>query len=305
MKMMVNYIPDRFYKRDSFLHLAKKYIKKIGRFLWYGRSRFSFLDFPLPCRLPYGSWFLARGDEAGLVTFFKIPYEENEWRFVAQFLKPEMTFFDIGANQGFYTLLAAKYVGLKGKVFAFEPVPREFRNLNWNILINRFQNIKAEPVALGVQEGFTDMFVCLDGKGAYSSLQPPSEKVRAKRKLIKVPITTLDEYVQGNNISSIDFIKIDVEGGELSVLKGGINVLSKLRPVLMCEVSDKRTQQWGYSSSEIGCFVKKYKYQWFQVTPQVLLRFFNEKINFDGNLIAIPEEKINNFDYKILKNSLC
>jgi FkbM family methyltransferase len=57
-----------------------------------------------------------------------------------------MTFFDIGANQGFYTLLAAKCVGGEGKVFAFEPVSREFRNLKWNVLINRFKNVKIEPI---------------------------------------------------------------------------------------------------------------------------------------------------------------
>lgn len=224
----------------------------------------------------------------------RIPYEEKEWRFIGRFLKLEMTFFDIEANQGFYTLLAAKKVGQKGKVFAFEPVPREFRNLKQNIFINRFQNIKAEALALGSREGFVNMFVCLNGKGSYSSLQLPSEKVRARKKIIKIPITTLDEYVRRNTISSIDFIKIDVEGGELDVLKGGENVLSKMRPVLMCEVSDKRTRQWGYSSSEICHFVKKYEYQWFQVLTQVLLQPLSEEFNFDGNLIAIPEEKINN-----------
>lgn len=286
-------------------------LKKIGRMLWYGRSRLSFLDFPIPCRLPYGSWFLARGDESGLIAFFRLPYEKKERQFVQKFLKPKMVFFDIGANQGFYTLLAAKKVGSQGKVFAFEPVPREFKNLKWNIFINGHQNVKAEAQALGCQEGFTDIFSCLDGKGSYSSLQPPSEKVKARRKVIKVPITSLDKYVQQNNILSIDLIKIDVEGGELDVLKGGINVLSNLRPVLMCEVSDKRTEQWGYSASEICDFIKKYKYRWFKFAfddslcpPErrrrekkriySLCPLDNEAI-FDENLLAIPEEKIKSF----------
>ena len=275
--------------------LSSNILKKIGRLLWYCRSRFSFLDFPIPCRLPYGSWFLARGDESGLIAFFRLPYEKKEWKFLQKFLKPGMAFFDIGANQGFYTLLAAKKVGPQGKIFAFEPVPREFRNLKWNIFINGLKNVKIEAQALGCQNGFTNMFYCLNGKGSYSSLQPPSEKIKARRKVIKVSITSLDRYIQHNNILSIDFIKIDVEGGELDVLKGGINVLSKSRPVLMCEVSDKRTEQWGYSASEICDFVKKYKYQWFKFAFEDSLSPLDDKAIFDENLLAIPEEKIKSF----------
>jgi len=274
---------------------SSKILRQIGRLLWYSRSHLSFLDFPIPCRLPYGSWFLARGDESGLIVFFRLPYEKKEWQFVQKFLKSGMVFFDVGANQGFYTLLAAKKVGPQGKVFAFEPVPREFKNLKWNIFINGLQNVKVETQALGYQDGFTNMFYCLNGKGSYSSLQPPSEKVKARRKVIKVPITSLDRYIQRNNILSIDFIKIDAEGGEFDILKGGVTVLSKLRPVLMCEVSDKRTEQWGYSASEICDFVKKYKYRWFKFAFDDSLCSLDDKAIFDENLLAIPEEKIKSF----------
>jgi hypothetical protein len=85
-------------------------LKKIGRLLWYGQDKIPFLNFPLPCCLPYGGWFLARRDEMGLVTFFHLSYEKKEWQFVKKFLKSGMTFFDVGANQGFYTLLATKCV---------------------------------------------------------------------------------------------------------------------------------------------------------------------------------------------------
>ena len=276
-----------------------KIFKKIGRFFWYGRSRFSILNFPLLCRLPYGSWFLARGDESGLIAFFRLPFEKKELQFVQKFLKPKMIFFDIGANQGFYTLLAAKCVRAEGRVFAFEPSPREFNYLRRNVLINGFKNTKMESTALGCDKGFADMFICLDGKGSYSSLRSPSKNVKARRKIMKVSVTTLDEYVALNNISTIDFIKIDVEGGELDVLKGGKSVLEKLRPLLLCEVSDKRTRQWGYSASEICNFAKRYKYRWFSFVSEDLLCSFGNKMIFDENLIAIPEEKLDNF--KILE----
>jgi FkbM family methyltransferase len=276
-------------------HAVLKTLKKIGKWLWFCRNYLLILNFPIPCRLPCGSWFLIHPDEIGLTIFLRKPFEENERRFVAKFLKPGMTFFDIGANQGFYTLLAASRIGLRSKVFAFEPVPGEFRKLKWNVRINRLRNITMERLGLGCREGTTDMFVCLDGKGSYSSLRPPVESIRTRKKLIQVPVIDLDSYVHRNNIQHIDFIKIDVEGGELDVLKGGLMVLRKLRPIVMCEIADIRTQQWGYNASNIYKFLEKYGYLWFQIASDGKLLPSKVKERYDPNwenLIAVPREKL-------------
>jgi len=79
---------------------------------------------PLPVRLPYGGWWLARNDECSAAVFTG-NFEPSEYRFVERFVKQSMTVLDIGAHNGFYTLLAAKKVGPAGKVIAFEPSPRE------------------------------------------------------------------------------------------------------------------------------------------------------------------------------------
>jgi len=270
-------------------------LRKIARYMWRFRAKI-FLDFPLPCFLAYGSLCLAYGDGMGATFFFKRPYEENEWRFISKFLKPGMTFFDIGANQGFYTLLAAKMVGPGGKVFAFEPVPSQIKKLKRNIKINCFHNIITEQLALGSEKGSANMYACLNGAESLSSLRLPSEDGRVQKKVIQVPITTLDNYVYKSNISSIDFIKIDVEGGELDVLKGGINVLKNLRPIFMCEVQDIRTGQWGYSASEIFKFLKNYNYSWFRVIAGGSLQSFKSEEEHElkeVNFIAVPIEKIN------------
>jgi FkbM family methyltransferase len=141
-------------------------------------------------------------------------YEQGQWRFAARFLEPGMTFFDIGANQGFYTILAAKRVGPTGRVFAFDPAPTEFSKLRWNLLLNRCRSVVREPQALGSHEGFTQFHLCLDHQGPMSSIRPPAADATARKKTITVPITTLDTYVHRNEISSIDLIKLDVEGGE-------------------------------------------------------------------------------------------
>ncbi len=273
------------------------FLKKIVQTVWFLRGKVSFLNFPLPCILPFGSWYLAYGDGMGLMFFFHRPFEENEWRYVREFLKPDMTFVDIGANQGFYTLLAAKQVGPNGRVFSFEPVPSQTKKLKRNIKINRFHNVTVEPKALGFKEGFADMYVCLDGDEALSSLRSPSEDVTSTKKMVKVPVTTLDNYVKKYNIPSIDFIKIDVEGGELHVLKGAINTLKNFRPILMCEVQDERTRQWGYPASKIYTFLEDYNYSWFSVSENGTLKpsLATDKHEIKGeNLIAVPNEKIAN-----------
>lgn len=269
-------------------------LKKIILYLWQFRAKF--LDIPIPCFLPYGCLCLAYGDGMGAMFFFRRPYEVNEWKFVSKFIKPGYVFFDIGANQGFYTLLATKLVGKGGNVFAFEPLPIQVKRLKRNLKINFFDNTKVEQTAISDKSGFSDMYACLNGSEPLSSLRRPSEDSKTKSKIIKVPIISLDDYIKKINISSIDFIKIDVEGGELNVLKGAVKAIEKFRPIFMCEVQNIRTRQWDYSPSEIFRFLQKHDYLWFRVVANGLLvpyNFSEKQEGEDVNFIAVPKEKNN------------
>lgn len=225
------------------------------------------------------------------------PYEEGQWKFVFRFLKAGMTFFDIGANQGFYTILAAKRVGSQGKVFSFEPAPTEYRKLRRNLLVNRCQNVVMQAQAVGSYEGLTEFYLCFDHQGSFSSIRHPAEDVTSRKKLIKVPITTLDLYVQRKNISSMDFMKLDVEGGELDVLKGAVGVFTKLRPLVLCEVADIRTRPWGYSASELCEFLAEYGYKWFPLKSDGTLSGggiggTEENVSNLDSLLGVPGEKL-------------
>lgn len=271
------------------------YLKTAVQYLWRLRAKMG-LDFPLPCFLSHGSLYLAYGDGMGFTFFFRRPFEENEWRFIRGFLKSGMVFFDIGANQGFYALLAAKMVGDSGRVFAFEPVPSQMEKLKRNIKINRLKNVATEQLAVGSESGFSDMRVCLDGDEAMSSLREPYKDASLKRKAIRVPLFSVDDYVQKINIKSIDFIKIDVEGGELDVLKGAVGAIEKIRPIFMCEIQDIRTRQWGYEASEACDFLEKYGYLWFVPDKSGFLEPVKSREEYKlkkTNLVAVPKEKIN------------
>jgi len=147
-------------------------------------------------------------------------------------------------------------------------------------------------MAIGFQEGVTDIIVCLDGHGSRSSMRKPPEEVKARTKVEKVPIITLDSYVRNNNVKHIDFIKIDVEGAERDVLKGGIEVLTTLCPVLMVEMADVATQQFGYLAVENYKYLEDYGFVWFEVTPNGFLKAAKRKSTYRENLIAVPREKL-------------
>ena len=102
---------------------------------------------PLPTRLPWGYLWLAYNDVCGDAIFIGSFFEEAERRFVDRFLRPGMVVLDLGAHHGFYTLLASRKVGPKGRVIAFEPSPRERRRLIWHLRLNRVSNVVVESFA--------------------------------------------------------------------------------------------------------------------------------------------------------------
>lgn len=246
---------------------------------------------PVPVRLPWGSWWVAWNDVMGRHIRFKDDFEKGEQSFLLGFLQPGMVVLDIGAHQGLYTLLASREVVPDGQVISFEPSPRELRRLRWNLRLNRCPNVRMEPLALGSDEDAAELFVCLGRETGCNSLRPPT--VSEMTKPIKVSITTLDNYCQKAGIDVVDFVKLDVEGAEMEVLRGARRLLSqKPRPVIMCELADIRTEPWGYRSSMIYEDLAAWGYHWFSIAPDGRLEPCHMKESFHENLLAVPYEKL-------------
>jgi FkbM family methyltransferase len=230
-----------------------------------------------------------------LSSLLRHPYDEPGWRFVQRFLRQGMTVFDIGANQGFYTILAARRVGAAGQVHAFEPAGPERTKLSTNVRLNRHRNVRIVPMALGRGEGRVPFHLCLDHQGSYSSLRPPAHDVVAHTVVVDVRMTTLDGYVQQQGVETLDFVKLDVEGAEIDVLEGSAHALAALRPVIMCELADIRTRQWGYPAARIYYLLQQRGYGWFKPTRSGRLDPAPVKARYDPeweNLVAVPSERI-------------
>ena len=257
-------------------------------FVLCSRIKMSFPGFPVPLRLPFGAWWVIRhGAIDGDLLAGK--FEAAELEFTQQFLQPGMTVLDIGANCGLYTLLAVRCVGARGRVFAFEPSPRERKRLREHLWLNHCTNARIVPYALGSQTAQADLYVVMGVQTGCNSLRPPhvDEPVSPRR----VEIRTLDDFLLAEKVPAVDFIKMDVEGGELEVLKGATKLLQGPRlPVLLLEVSDLRTAAWNYSAKEILFFLQERGYAFFSLSAGGRLVPASYSENYvDANLVALPQ----------------
>jgi FkbM family methyltransferase len=247
---------------------------------------------PIPARISPDLWFLAWLDHLGDHILVG-NYEESELAFVRKFVRPGMIVLDIGANEGFYTLFFARIVGVHGTVVSFEPSRRERRRLRINLWINFIKNVRVEEFALSEQESELNLYVVETGETGCNSLRPPA--VEGPTRPISVTSTTLDLFLRRNSLRRIDFMKIDVEGAEWSVLQGAVTTLRAApRPFMMIEVSDLRTRPWGYRSQEIAKCLRNLDYKLFRPLPFGKLEpidVMNIKDTSDFNVIAAPTER--------------
>jgi len=165
-------------------------------------------------------------------------YEYGTMHVIDSFLQHNNTFIDVGANIGLMTLLAAKKVGKNGKIYSFEANPIILEELKKNIGKNNFHNIEVRCCALGAFEGkgllFENKFS--ENRGASTML----ENDNSDDKNYQVPVSTLDSLFFEN----CNLIKIDVEGWEMEVLKGGKQFFSSTNaPAIIIECSKDRVNQ--------------------------------------------------------------
>lgn len=162
-----------------------------------------------------------------------------------------MVVFDIGANMGTHGIPLDTVAGETGTVVCFEPHRKTFDALVENIERNDAERVVAERLALGATSGEAELYVEEDepGVGSHSLIRRATEIQTTE----KVKILTGDEYVEANGLTP-DLMKIDVEGGELSVLRGFPWTLSEHKPSLIVEVHG------GVSTDEVQGLLEEYGY---------------------------------------------
>jgi len=134
-------------------------------------------------------------------------------------VKEGMTVVDIGANIGYFTLLAASLAGEKGKVFAFEPEPRNYALLVRNTELNGFKNVIPLQMAVSNETGKVKLFLAKD-PSAHSIFRVAGvQRQEYSPKYIVVDAVSLDEFFKDKDCT-VDIIKMDAEGAEMIILEG-------------------------------------------------------------------------------------
>lgn len=171
-------------------------------------------------------------------------YEEEETHFFLEWLKPGMAVLDIGANFGYFTLLAAKAVGSAGRVVSFEPEPANFSLLEKNIELNAYAQARGFQIALSDHEGTVRLFMDPANLGNPSFSE---RNIQTTSGFVDVPAVTLDALLarERDMPARFDFMKMDVQGAEALVIGGARELLARDRPWLLVEFWPKGLRNMG------------------------------------------------------------
>ncbi len=171
-------------------------------------------------------------------------YELGTLHVFETFLNEGDTFIDVGANIGLMSLLASTRVGGKGLVYSFEPSPETFSILTRNVEINGRENVRPFNLGLGSESGTSRLYRNMEyGRGSASLVKKETQE---ESEGVEITCSTLDELVATHGVSKVKLIKIDVEGWELEVIKGGLNFFAdENAPVVCVEYSDMFSTQGG------------------------------------------------------------
>jgi FkbM family methyltransferase len=190
-------------------------------------------------------------------------YEPDTVALFDRFVEPGMTVVDIGAHIGQYSLVASSLVGEGGAVHSFEPDPDTFAWLRGNCRRNQLANVTLNQIALSDAPAMRMFYFATTVDIGSNSLAEP--KNFSGRKAV-VPCMRLDTYLQEHGITRVHLLKMDVEGAELGVLRGGESLFSgPNRPIMILEFEEARQAAFGASNRELGAWLVKRGYQLFRI----------------------------------------
>jgi FkbM family methyltransferase len=191
-------------------------------------------------------------------------YEPSFYQPFVDRVKSGMVVFDIGAHVGLFTLGAAKRVGPRGRVFAFEPAPATFALLVQQIRLNGW-NDRVEAIRGVVSDVDGRIPFYAHGTSMAASLSRENlevlnpERFATPAARLEVASMTIDGLCLDRKVAP-DVVKIDVEGAELRVLRGAADLLEVGRVVILCEIHPQQMANCGSSVAELGSFLEKVGY---------------------------------------------
>jgi FkbM family methyltransferase len=230
------------------------------------------------------------GNDMSLPTYVSGVIDPNEFYFLNAFLQKGMTFVDIGANEGFYSVFASDRVGDRGRVVAFEPSQREADRLLRNLELNAVANAAVEVMGVADMDGEAILKLCEYGHEGQNTLGGFAHKVKQDGTQ-KVTLITLDTYFDDHPVDRIDLMKIDVEGAEERVLRGAFETLKRFRPVLLMEMNDRSLRFQGSSCGDVANLINSLGYCIYSFDSATGKLVAATEGKYSDNVVAVPREK--------------
>jgi len=223
---------------------------------------------------------------------FKGIHEPLTTKLFKRYIREGDVVVDIGANIGYFTLLASLLAGIKGKVFAFEPEYNNMLQLDDNLRLNHFTNVTPIKVALSDYNGRTKLFLSSSENAKHSLIE-----LREHDGTTLVDVAKLDDILPPN--MKVDFLKSDTEGNELQVLKGAKEVIKRSYDIkLLVEVYPRALYAqkvavadiWEYLNTDLFFkyfyLVDDYKNKLFQVGSHLKITEYCRKAGLGCNLLC-------------------
>jgi len=198
------------------------------------------------------------GNDLSRCLFVAGCIDPNEFAFLDSVMDSGMVFVDVGANEGLYSVFAAKRAET---VLSIEPSSREFERLRANLELNNLTNVRARKLALSNQSGEAVLHVSgyeHEGQNTLGEFSYLGVELSYKE---RVPLKRLDDLIEEEGLKKIDIIKLDIEGAEFLALEGAPKTLRTSRPLLLLELFDSALRRQGSSAAEVVALLKSFNYE--------------------------------------------
>jgi len=224
------------------------------------------------------------GDYFTIVLEKEKSYEKHFTEFARLSTNESDTVIDFGANLGYHTITLSSLVGNHGKVYSFEPQRIIFQQLNCNVFLNGLDNVYTYNLAVSEME--SEVFI---NSPDFHNIRPMYTNIG------NTPINTNNVgslvrqiSLDSLNLPKLNFIKMDVQGSELNILKGGKNTIEKHRPYMFMEVEERQLNLFNITSKDLIEYTKNLGYSIYKISidssetdDHICIPIENKKIQLD------------------------
>jgi FkbM family methyltransferase len=226
-------------------------------------------------------WCLDREDYICQDLYWSSANDRAEMRHALRSMPPGGVMLDVGANYGYYCITIASRLRQRCTIHAFEPNGVTFDRLRQNVELNGASAVIAHRLGLSDREG-TAGIVEVPGHSGAAYLRPGGD----------VAVTSLDRFCARTSLDRLDLVKIDAEGAELRILRGGRGALERFRPPLLLELNAPTLEREDASPGEVLSLLRSLEYRVYSITPK------REITPGDGplpspvmNVLCVPRER--------------